>query len=135
MTRRQLVISRILFAVYLVAVAVLCFGNFQSSEDVPKDLWGLPMDKVVHFLMFFPLPVLAYLAFDRYQAKRRPAILWVAVTVLGGCAYAAFTGCNDYCSCCRLDTIFFLQDLSEFLNIFNRESYQLFCKGFYICHN
>ena len=91
MTRRQLVISRLLFAVYLVAVAVLCFGNFQSSEDVPKDLWGLPMDKVVHFLMFFPLPILAYLAFDRYQGKRRPAILWAAVTFLGGCAYAAFT--------------------------------------------
>ena len=91
MTRRQLVISRILFAVYLVAVAVLCFGNFQSSEDVPKDLWGLPMDKVVHFLMFFPLPVLAYLAFDRYKGKRLPAILWAAVTFLGGCAYAAFT--------------------------------------------
>ena len=91
MTRRQLVISRLLFAVYLVAVAVLCFGNFQSSEDVPKDLWGLPMDKVVHFLMFFPLPVLAYLAFDRYKGKRLPAILWAAVTFLGGCAYAAFT--------------------------------------------
>ena len=91
MTRRQLVISRLLFAVYLVAVAVLCFGNFQSSEDVPKDLWGLPMDKVVHFLMFFPLPILAYLAFDRYQGKCRPAILWAAVTFLGGCAYAAFT--------------------------------------------
>ena len=91
MTRRQLLISRILFAVYLVAVAVLCFGKFSGSDNVPKELWGLPIDKVVHFLMFFPLPVLAYLAFDRYQGKRRPAILWTAVAFLGGCAYAAFT--------------------------------------------
>ena len=91
MTRRQLVISRILFALYLIAVAVLCFGNFHSSADVPKELWGLPMDKVVHFLMFFPLPVLAYLAFDRYKGKRGPALLWATITFIGGCAYAAFT--------------------------------------------
>ena len=53
MTRRQLVIARVLFAMYLVAVAVLCFGKFDSSQDVPKSLWGIPTDKVVHFLMFF----------------------------------------------------------------------------------
>ena len=91
MTRRQLVIPRILFAVYLVAVAVLCFGKFDSTNDVPKELWGIPSDKVVHFLMFLPLPALAYLAFDRYKGKRLPALLWAAVTFLGGCAYAAFT--------------------------------------------
>ena len=91
MTRRQLVISRILFAAYLVAVAVLCFANFPSSGRGPRELWGIPIDKVVHFLMFFPLPALAYLAFDRYKGKRRPALLWTAVAFLGGCAYAAFT--------------------------------------------
>ena len=31
MTRRQLVWARILFGLYLVAVAVLCFGKFDSS--------------------------------------------------------------------------------------------------------
>ena len=91
MTRRQLVISRILFAVYLIAVAVLCFGNFSSSNDMPKELWGIPTDKIVHFLMFFPFPVLAYLAFDRYKEERQPAMVWAAVAFLGGCAYAAFT--------------------------------------------
>ena len=91
MTRRQLVISRILFAVYLIAVAVLCFAKFPPSEDVPKELWGIPTDKIVHFLMFFPLPVLAYLAFDRYKGKRLPSILWAAVAFLGGTVYAAFT--------------------------------------------
>ena len=91
MTRRQLVISRILFAVYLIAVAVLCFGKFSSSNDIPKELWGIPTDKIVHFLMFFPFPVLAYLAFDRYKGKRRPAMVWATVAFLGGCAYAAFT--------------------------------------------
>ena len=91
MTRRQLLIARILFALYLIAVAVLCFGKFESSQDVPLELWGLPMDKVVHFLMFFPLPALAYLAFDRYKGNRSSSFLWTGVTFLGGCAYAAFT--------------------------------------------
>ena len=91
MTRRQLVISRILFAVYLIAVAVLCFGNFSSSDDVPKDLWGIPMDKVVHFLMFFPFPLLAYLAFNRYREQRWAAVPWAVGALACGCAFAAFT--------------------------------------------
>ena len=91
MTRRQLIISRILFAVYLIAVAVLCFGHFSSTEDVPEYLWGIPTDKIVHFLMFFPLPVLAYLAFDRYREKRPGALLGAVLTFLGGCACAAGT--------------------------------------------
>ena len=70
MTRRQLQWARILFGLYLVAVAVLCFARFPESEDVPKSLLGIPMDKIVHFLMFFPFPVLTYLAFDRYRGKR-----------------------------------------------------------------
>lgn len=91
MIRRQLVIARILFAMYLVAVAVLCFGKFESSQDMPRELWGIPTDKVVHFLMFFPFPALAYLAFDRYKGNRSSSFLWAGVAFLAGCAYAAVT--------------------------------------------
>ena len=91
MTRRQLVISRILFAMYLIAVAVLCFAKFPSTDDVPNELWGIPTDKIVHFLMFLPFPALAYLAFDRYNGNRWPATLWVVVAFLGGCTFAAAT--------------------------------------------
>ena len=91
MTRRQLRWARILFGLYLVAVAVLCFARFPESEDVPKSLLGIPMDKIVHFLMFFPFPVLAYLAFDRYRGKRRASVLRAAAALLCGCAFAAVT--------------------------------------------
>lgn len=91
MTRRQLIWARILSVLYLVAVAVLCFARFPESEDVPKDLLGIPMDKLVHFLMFFPFPLLAYLAFDRYRGKRGISVLRAAVAFLGGCAFAACT--------------------------------------------
>ena len=91
MTRRQLILARILFAAYIVAVLVLCFGKFESTEEVPMDLWGIPTDKIAHFLMFFPFPLLAYLAFDRYKGKRGASLPWAGVAFLGGCAFAAFT--------------------------------------------
>ena len=91
MTPRQLKYARILFAVYLVAVLVLCFGKFPSSENVPKYLWGIPTDKIVHFLMFFPFPVLAYLAFDRYKGKPWHSVLRTALACLAGCAFAVGT--------------------------------------------
>ena len=91
MTRKQLISARIVFAAYIVAVLVLCFGQFSGAENVPKELWGIPTDKIVHFLMFFPLPALAYLAFDRYKGNRSSSFLWTGVTFLGGCAYAAAT--------------------------------------------
>jgi VanZ family protein len=49
------------------------------------------MDKIVHFLMFFPFPVLAYLAFDRYPGKRGASVLRTAAALLCGCAFAAVT--------------------------------------------
>ena len=76
MTRRQLQWARILFGLYLVAVAVLCFARFPESEEL---------------LMFFPFPVLAYLAFDRYRGKRGASVLWTAAALLCGCAFAAVT--------------------------------------------
>ena len=91
MTRRQLIWARILFAVYLAAVAFLCFGQFSSSEDVPMDLWGIPTDKVVHFLMFFPFPLLACLAFGGYQGQVGKAVLKTTVAFFAGCAFAAGT--------------------------------------------
>lgn len=91
MTRKQLILARIAFAVYILAVLVLCFGQFSSSDDVPTELWGIPMDKFVHFLMFFPFPLLAYLAFNRYREQRGAAVPWAVVALACGCAFAAFT--------------------------------------------
>ena len=91
MTHRQIIWARILFAVYLATVAFLCFGKFSSSHDVPKDLWGIPTDKVVHFLMFFPFPLLACLAQGGYRGKPGQAILKTVLAFLAGCAFAACT--------------------------------------------
>ena len=91
MTRRQLTWARILFGLYLVAVAVLCFGKFDSAQDVPKALWGIPMDKIVHFLMFFPFPILGCLALGGHPGKPGKAVLRTGFAFLAGCAFAAGT--------------------------------------------
>jgi VanZ family protein len=91
MTRRQRIIARILFGVYLVAVAWLCFGHFDSMPDVPRAWWGIPMDKIVHFVMFFPFPILAYIAFDRFTEKWWTSVLFVLITFGVGALLAAGT--------------------------------------------
>ena len=51
----------------------------------------------------------------------------------GGCLSRSGCDCNG-CSC-RLDAIFILEDLSEFLNVFHSKVYQLFCECFDVCLN
>ena len=91
MTRRQLTIARILLVLYLVALFWLCFGHFDSMPDVKRYYWGIPTDKIVHFLMFLPFPILAYFAFDRYTEKFWSSVLWTGVAFLAGVLLAAGT--------------------------------------------
>ena len=83
--------SRIALAVYLCAVAFLCFGNFSSMSEVPDYFLGIPLDKIAHFVMFLPLPVLIYLSsFKDGRPPRKPlAVLCIAIVV--GIALAATT--------------------------------------------
>ena len=65
MKDRKKTIAKVVFLLYLAAVLYLCFGQFSNMDNVPKQLFGFDSDKVVHFLMFFPFPLLFYLAFGR----------------------------------------------------------------------
>ena len=77
-------ITRILFFLYLAAVLFLCFGRFENTPDVPWSFLGIPSDKLVHFCMFFPFPILAFLAFDKYSETPRATFLYSGLTwVLG----------------------------------------------------
>ncbi|MBQ6761475.1 MAG: hypothetical protein IJP49_01860 [Bacteroidales bacterium] len=91
MTRRQLTAARILLVLYLIALLWLCFGHFDSMPDVKRYYWGIPTDKIVHFLMFLPFPILSYFAFDRYTEKFWPSVLWTGVSFLAGILLAAGT--------------------------------------------
>lgn len=58
MKRRILFITA--FLLYMAAVLYLCLAK---PEDLPQTelyLFGIPLDKAGHFLMFLPFPILAY---------------------------------------------------------------------------
>ena len=84
-------ILRILFFVYIAVVLFLCFGQFDSTPDVPRSFLGIPIDKLVHFCMFFPFPILAFLAFDRYTETARQTFTFVGITLAVGILLALGT--------------------------------------------
>ena len=82
---------RIALVLYLAALAYLCFGHFDSLPHVKPYFLGFPIDKVVHFLMFFPFPLLLFAAFDRLTTKPWHSLLFAVLTFLLGCLIAAGT--------------------------------------------
>ena len=64
-------IIRVITVLYLAAVAFLCFANFSKMPDVPRTFFGIPADKLVHFAMFLPFPVLAFFSLW----PKRPGVL------------------------------------------------------------
>ena len=80
-------ISLALFCIYLVAVAALCFLRPSSLPEMNiKTFLGLPIDKVLHFLMFLPYPVLSGLVFINKDQKLSAAatiMLILAITGIG----------------------------------------------------
>ena len=89
--RNRLLAARIAFFLYLAAIVWLCFGQFDQVPQMQRTIWGIPTDKIAHFLMFFPFPLLAYFAFDRYSERFWPAALWSLVTLTAGLLIAAGT--------------------------------------------
>jgi len=84
-------LSRVLFLMYLVCIAFVCF---MSSSSVPKmsvTLLGLPTDKIIHFLMFLPFPILFYLSFDHKKSGFLPSLGFATIALVLGCGIAAGT--------------------------------------------
>ena len=76
--------ARIVFLLYLAAVLYLCFGNFSDMSSVAKHFLGIESDKLVHFLMFLPFPILFYLAFGwKTRNPLQSVLLALAILALG----------------------------------------------------
>jgi VanZ family protein len=84
MTTPKTILSRILFLLYLCAIAFLCFMHVDKLPEVQKSIMGIPTDKIVHFLMFLPFPILAYLAYDHMTKKMWAAVLFALITLVSG---------------------------------------------------
>lgn len=77
----------IAFCIYLAAVALLCFIKPSSLPEVDiKTIFGLPLDKVLHFLMFLPYPILAgtvFISREQHILATFLTLLILAVTGIG----------------------------------------------------
>lgn len=88
---RHKIAFQVLFFLYIALLLFLCFGQFQNMHSVPRTILGIPSDKVVHFCMFFPFPILAFLAFDQYTDTVRQSLLFSGITFVVGILLALGT--------------------------------------------
>ncbi len=100
---RRCLIYPVLMALYFIAVGFLCFGHFDSIDMASGMFLGIPTDKIVHFSMFFPFPLLAYATFGRKIKGNFRTMLSIVLIFATGCILAIGTelgqGLTDYRSC------------------------------------
>lgn len=83
--------ARILFLLYISAVLFLCFSDFSGVSEAPVQFLGFDADKVVHFLMFLPFPLLFYFSFRPAAGKAWHSLLIALGILLIGSIIAAST--------------------------------------------
>ena len=84
--RRHMAI--LLFAFYLAAVAYLCFLKPGSIPVLQQFIFGIPTDKVIHFIMFLPYPILAYISFRPDRMEGLTHLLALIAIIAVGAAMA-----------------------------------------------
>lgn len=78
MSRKANHIFLVIFVAYLCVVAYLCYGHISVGGHMPSSILGIPIDKVVHFVMFLPFAILAQLAFVRKDWYRCLAFIIIS---------------------------------------------------------
>lgn len=98
-------IFRLVLLLYIATVAYLCFTNLDKVQDAPKSIFGIPTDKIVHFAMFFPLPILATFAMDRKMLKVGEAVAFFFTACSLSCIFAGLTEIIQGMLPCRSEDI------------------------------
>lgn len=91
MERRLKRIALFLFCFYIVAVILMCVIKTESLPELPKVFLGIPFDKIAHFIMFLPFPILGYSAFYPSECSIAREIAVVMVISVIGFVFAAAT--------------------------------------------
>lgn len=90
--RKTYIVVTALFALYIMAVLCLCLLDLSDkTPELPKYLFGIPMDKIAHFTMYFAYPILCWLllTYNR-QIKLQHKHLFSTIFITG-IVFAAFT--------------------------------------------
>ena len=103
MIRKLKNIYIIILCIYLAAVLALCLIRTDGLPEIERSFFGLPIDKIVHCLMFIPFPVLSGLVFLKADDNIwKMAVITAVLAVLGaGLAYGTeqLQALTDYRSC------------------------------------
>ena len=114
MKRKTNLIALLLMIVYLAGVGYCCFGHFDDLPQVEKSFLGIPTDKIAHFIMFFPFPIIGYMLVDAHNGKKWEMALHSFLVFVAGCILASGTeigqSFTDYRSCDSMDL---LSDISS----------------------
>ena len=90
MKKERHYISIVLFCMYILAVGIMCFIRPDEIPELGMNWMDVPVDKIVHFLMFIPFPSLAHSAMiPKEYGLVKQSLYIIAIAVLGtGTAYA-----------------------------------------------
>ena len=78
------IISFVLLLIYVAAVGFLCLMEPENIPSVTLDLFGLPIDKVAHFTMFFPYPILVWFTINHEDMSQgKQMLLLLGILVIG----------------------------------------------------
>lgn len=81
-----------LFLLYIATVLFLCLFNFSSTEiELPSYFLGIPLDKIVHFLMFFQYPIVCWLMLVYNKATNIFHTHIFSAILITGLTFAALT--------------------------------------------
>lgn len=97
------VISPVMLSIYFIILMILCFWHFQDMSEASTLVFGIPLDKIIHFLLFFPLPLLGYATFVKKTRNRWKSMFIIIVIMIAGCIIGGLTeiiqGLTGYRSC------------------------------------
>ena len=73
-------IAAFALCIYILAICILCFMNPSDMPDPELDIPGL--DKLVHFMMFVPFPVLAFLSIQTQKKSLKANLTFITLIFL-----------------------------------------------------
>lgn len=84
---------RYLFAIYIALVFFFCLYSFgDTGINLTEYIFGIRVDRIAHFIMFFPYPISAWLALKASLRKLFPGFPQTMVLLSGlGLAFVAET--------------------------------------------
>ena len=77
-------ISSVIFCLYILAIGIICFTRPENIPSITFDWFGLPVDKLIHCLMFIPFPILSYMTLvpERYGWPAKTACI-ITIAIFG----------------------------------------------------